>query len=96
MMFLLNIERCVINEALMLEIGVSTCDDAGATLSAITWITSVPTSEEAGGSTSPFFCFWEFCSNWAIMDFMMPNSPLTVSISLCTFARALSPSLAFA
>jgi hypothetical protein len=79
----------------MLERGASTCDNAGATFSEIIWITSVPTSEEAGGSTSPVFCFWEFCNSWAIMDFMMSNSPLKVSISFCTFARALSPSLPF-
>ena len=57
MIFQENIERCVINEALMLESGASAYDDGGATLSAVTWITSVPTSEDAGGSKSFFFCF---------------------------------------
>ena len=48
----------------MLESGASTCDDAGVTLSAVTLITFISTSEDAGGSKSLSFASGNSAAAW--------------------------------
>ena len=74
---------------------MGTSSNAGATLSAVTRITSAPTFEEAAGSKPHVGRFRTSCESNFTMAFMSSNSPFTSCSSLHTAARALSPAFAF-